>query len=573
MADPTVVVAAPPAGAPPTPSRRGRRLFRRTLDVVAVLAVLAALVLPDRTDRLTAIAFARIPLEGLVAAGLVLALPARRETAARRLAAAGGALLGVLTVGTLLDVGFYDVLVRPFDPVLDWGLLDDAAGVLADSVGRTAALAIVVLAGLAAVALVAGLSLSALRAARLVRRHRRGAARAAGVLAAGWLVCAVAGVQVVPGEPLASRHVAQAAQDRVEQVVAGVRDRSAFTREAAVDPWAGHAGTGLLQGLRGKDVLVVFVESYGRAALADPRLTRVVGPALDAGSRRLAAAGFAGRSAFLTSPTAGGGSWLAHSTLLSGLWIDNQQRYRTLVASDRLTLNGAFKDAGWRTVGVMPGITRPWPEGAFYRYDTVHDARTLGYRGPKFGYARMPDQYTLSVLQQRELTPGRRPPVMAEIPLVSSHTPWAPVPRPVPWDAVGDGSVFDGMPAAVEQVSDVWSDVGRIHDAYARSIAYSLGTVFDFVATYGTDKTVLVVLGDHQPAPIVAGPGASRDVPVTVLAKDPAVLAQVSGWGWQGGLHPTADAPLWRMDAFRDRFLAAFSGPGAQRPRTVLAAR
>ena len=95
---------------------------------------------------------------------------------------------------------------------------------------------------------------------------------------------------------------------------------------------------------------------------------------LDAGTRRLRAAGFAARSAFLTSPTSGGGSWLAHSTLLSGLWIDNQQRYHNLVASDRLTLNGAFRRAGWRTVGVMPAITRPWPEGAFYGYDQLYDA-------------------------------------------------------------------------------------------------------------------------------------------------------------------------------------------------------
>ncbi|MBY8854016.1 sulfatase, partial [Saccharothrix sp. MB29] len=91
-----------------------------------------------------------------------------------------------------------------------------------------------------------------------------------------------------------------------------------------------------------------------------PALAPVVGAALDDGTRRLAAAGYAARSAYLTSPTAGGGSWLAQATLLSGLWVDNQQRYRTLVSSDRLTLNGAFRRAGWRSVGVVPGITRAW---------------------------------------------------------------------------------------------------------------------------------------------------------------------------------------------------------------------
>ena len=65
-------------------------------------------------------------------------------------------------------------------------------------------------------------------------------------------------------------------------------------------------------------------------AVEDPEFASQDGAALDAGDRRLRAAGFASRSAFLTSPTAGGSSWLAHATLLSGLWIDNQQRYDDL---------------------------------------------------------------------------------------------------------------------------------------------------------------------------------------------------------------------------------------------------
>jgi hypothetical protein len=129
------------------------------------------------------------------------------------------------------------------------------------------------------------------------------------------------------------------------------------------------------------------------------------------------------------------------------------------------------------------------------------------------------------------------------------------------------------MPAEGPSVSQVWSEAAGIGDAYARSIAYSLSTVFSFVSTYGSDRTVVVVLGDHQPAPVVTGAGASRDVPVTILAKDPSVLTQVSGWGWQAGVRPAWDAPVWRMDSFRDRFLAAFGGPGRQPASTVMAAR
>ena len=204
----------------------------------------------------------------------------------------------------------------------------------------------------------------------------------------------------------------------------------------------------LLTGLRGKDVLVVFVESYGRVAIEDPAVSPAVNDVLTRGTDSLKAAGFSSRSAFLTSPTFAGISWLAHSTLQSGLWIDSQQRYNQLLQTDRLTLTAAFKRAGWRTVAAVPSNTKEWPKGAsFYRYDTIYDSRNVGYSGPSFGYASMPDQYTLAALRRNELAQPDHSPVMAEIDLVSSHGPWAPLPRMVDWSAVGDGSVFADMPA------------------------------------------------------------------------------------------------------------------------------
>jgi hypothetical protein len=80
------------------------------------------------------------------------------------------------------------------------------------------------------------------------------------------------------------------------------------------------------------------------------------------------------------------------------------------------------------------------------------------------------------------------------------------------------------------------------------------------VETYGDDNLVLIFLGDHQPSPIVTGLGASRDVPITIVTRDRSVLDRIAPWSWQEGLKPNAQAPVWRMDAFRDRFLTAF-GP------------
>ncbi len=126
--------------------------------------------------------------------------------------------------------------------------------------------------------------------------------------------------------------------------------------------------------------------------------------------------------------------------------------------------------------------------------------------------------------------------------------------------AVGDGSVYDGMPEQLPSAADIWPDPDRVQAAYGESIEYSLKALFTFMTTYGDDDLVVVMLGDHQPATIVSGEDAGRDVPISVISRDPAVLDAISGWGWDEGLRPEPDAPVWRMDAFRDRFLAAY-GP------------
>ena len=86
----------------------------------------------------------------------------------------------------------------------------------------------------------------------------------------------------------------------------------------------------------------------------------------------------------------------------------------------------------------------------------------------------------------------------------------------------------------------------------------SLRALFSFVARYGERNLVLVVLGDHQPSRVVNGYRPGHDVPISVIARDPAVLRRIAGWGWSDGMRPDTSAPVWQMSAFRNRFLAAF---------------
>ena len=81
-------------------------------------------------------ALVRIPVEGLVLlVALACVLPRRRAHGC--VAVVAGLVLGLLTVVRVLDMGFFAVLDRPFDPVDDWGYLGSAVGA-ARRLGRPA---------------------------------------------------------------------------------------------------------------------------------------------------------------------------------------------------------------------------------------------------------------------------------------------------------------------------------------------------------------------------------------------------------------------------------------------------
>ncbi len=534
---------------------------RRHSPAVAMLAPVVlwlVLVAPADASTLTATAFLRIPVEGILLLALLLALP---DGGVRRVALAAGGVLALLTVLKLLDLVTSLAFDRPFDPLGDPVHVGDGLGFLRDALGTANAATVAVVLAVVLLGVLVTIPLALDGTARAARSHRRIAGTVLLALGVGWVAGAATGARVSSDLPLAAATEVDLASGHVAAARTQLRERAALTAAIADDPYRDIPASRLLTGLRGKDVLLVFVESYGRVALEGLPTSGDLVASVDADTARLQEAGFRARSGWLTSPTFGAMSWLAHSTLQSGLWIDHQGGYDQLMRAERLTLSSAFRAAGWRSVGVVPANTEDWPAGpAFYGWDALYDARNLGYEGPRFGYGRMPDQFALEAFRRLELAPPGRGPVMAEIDLQSSHNPWVPLPRLVDPATLGDGSVFDPMPAQGEQRAEVWRDPERVKAAYVRSLQYSLDSLVGFVETAADDDLVLVVVGDHQPVTTVSGTTSGRDVPISVVARDPAVLGRIAEWGWTAGLRPDPKAPVWPMDAFRDRFLTAY-GP------------
>ena len=117
--------------------------------------------------------------------------------------------------------------------------------------------------------------LALLRVTRVAAGHRGWALRAAAALGVVWVVLRVLGA------PVASTSAAALAVDEVRAVQTGLQDHDVLAREIARDRFGATPGDRLLTGLRGKDVLLVFVESYGRVAVQDSSFS----PRIDARAR------------------------------------------------------------------------------------------------------------------------------------------------------------------------------------------------------------------------------------------------------------------------------------------------
>jgi len=549
---------------PPGSARGTRGPLRTAAGGVVASAGIAlcwfALLAPAGPDRLSAGSFLRLPVEAVVLLGLALVLPRRLRPAVMALA---GALLGTIVLAKVLDLGMLEVRGRPFDVVNDVGGLSAGLSVVDDSFGPVAVTGALLGAALLVVGALVGIPWTVVRTARTAARHRRSATVLLAALALAWTGATTLDVRTAAGTTIAAADSLRYASAEVDAVRASLADRARFDAAIRDDAFAA-PGAADLSLLRGKDVLVVVVESYGRVAVEGPH-SEPLRLLLDGYASRLAAAGYSARSAYLTSPVSGSGSWLAHSTLQSGLRVGDQGRYDRLLRSGRTTLTSAFAGAGWRTVAVLPSTRGPWPEGRhFYRFDRVYAGSDLGYAGPAFGFSAMPDQFTLAALDRLELERPRRQPVMAAVELTSSHWPWAPLPATVDPGALGDGRVFEGIQADAESAANLWSDRGEVPDAYRASIVYSLSTVLDFVVRRRDEDLVVLVVGDHQPSTVVTGPGAGRDVPAALIARDRTITDRAASWGWQPGLAPGDQSPTWPMEDLRDRFLSTFSRPVAR---------
>jgi hypothetical protein len=340
------------------------------------------------------------------------------------------------------------------------------------------------------------------------------------------------------------------------------------SREAALGD--GPAFDGDLSGLVGAqgaaDVLLVFAESYGVSSFEQPAQASALAAPRAALDDAIHDGGRSVVSARVTAPTFGGASWLSHAALLAGVDTRDPGDHDLLLASQRPTLVRHFAHHGYRTVGWMPGLKRPWPEGAFYGFDRLADHAGIGYAGPDFGYWRIPDQAAMALLHAQELEHapggGARMPRFVVFPTTSTHAPFHPLAPFVPdWPRLAAPDAYSAAQAAEALAAPL--SMRQPLPQFLDSMRYQYAWMADYLRHHAPRPLVMVVVGDHQPAALLSGPGASWEVPVHIVSDDPALLQRLLGNGFVPGLTPPTQA-LGPMHLLTRVLLKTFNAPAAQ---------
>jgi hypothetical protein len=313
-------------------------------------------------------------------------------------------------------------------------------------------------------------------------------------------------------------------RDRHLQVIGSALEKSRTTPTA-------------LDKLQGADVLVFFLESYGQTIFDETRHFPLIKSELADIEAGLNARGFQVLSNFVSSPTYGGASWLAHATLSTGVHTNNQMRYNILLTSQVKTLARYFNEAGYRTVRAMPGTQWPWPQGEFYGYQSNYYAWNFDYKGPMFGWSTMPDQYVVDFIRRREMETSTQP-LFVEFNLVSSHAPFHRQPPYIQdWSLIGDGAIYHDLEMITFPIT--WPDLSNAAQGYVSSIRYDLKVVTEFIKRYVAERAIMIILGDHQPNVQLTGKNHVWAVPVHVISRSADLLGPFKNRGFLPGLVPT----------------------------------
>lgn len=312
-----------------------------------------------------------------------------------------------------------------------------------------------------------------------------------------------------------------------------------------------------LKHLQGNNVLLFFVESYGKTIFSKVDHQKLIEKRLHSFATMLSEKQYHSCSHYIISPTFGGNSWLAHGAMSCGVKTFNQIIFDMLINSNLKTMAHHFRHAGYRAVSVMPGTTKPWPAGKFFGFDQKYHSWHFDYAGPKYGWCTMTDQYVIDYIHRQEIQKAPQP-LFVEYVLISSHAPFHIQPPYIEnWEQIKNGALYHDKQTITYPI--VWPDLSNATEGYVRSIDYVLHSIEDYLAQKIHDNSLVIILGDHQPHGTITGSNPSWAVPIHIICRDAKLLEPFIKEGYTPGLIPQQNPPYKGMENFLYPFLQSFS--------------
>lgn len=303
------------------------------------------------------------------------------------------------------------------------------------------------------------------------------------------------------------------------------------------------------------DIYLIFIESYG----AVPFLSSYIqGPFLEKIGQmnsRLEDRGWHCQSTYSLSPIKGGRSWLAFSSALFGLHIEDQLTYNRMFNLDfpYHHLIRYLNKQGYRTIRMNTMQTNaqidsmiPYDKvAAFHEFDDWVLFPDIPYSGYAYNsIGGIPDQFALEFVWESRIKNDPAPHFVFFITL-DSHAPWFP-PPPVKAD-YRDLNKIVKSPYTTDRSLEA-----DVMDRYLATISYEWDFLEQFILTKAKETDLFILIGDHQPPAMehqIWNQINDFAVPLHIISRDTLLASQLSSFDFVPGLIPVVkDSITWRHE-------------------------
>lgn len=311
------------------------------------------------------------------------------------------------------------------------------------------------------------------------------------------------------------------------------------------------------------DIYVIFIESYGSVLYKRTHFRPPYTALLSELDETLHNAGWRTTTALTESPTWGGGSWLAYTSLLFGLRIDNHPQYLALRNKYQVdsypSLGDTLQKQGYHYVW-LSALDENLADIAWAKYtrllgvDELIRNDDMEFIGPRYGWGPAPpDQWVLNWANEQIQARTDDPLLLFTI-TQNSHYPWTPHPT------LADDWRTLNEPAPEEEFVDPDTiSPEAMRRNYMNAVEYQLRMLTQFILDNGDENSLFILVGDHQP-PAVSRRADGWATPMHIISKDATLIDSFAGYGFVPGLTVTNLEPSLRHEGFYSLFMRLLFG-------------